>query len=301
MRVLRLLTVLAATAALAVGCSMARFGYDALPTWVNWQANRYLDLDAQQRAIVERHLDEVLLWHRQTQLPEYGAFLRAVDDRVRTGLDPADLGAWRAELGGAWTALAERLAPGVAELGVQLRPEQLDRLRMRLAQADDKLRAEWLPADGRSREEARVERLQRRASFFLGRLSAEQARRVAALAAAMPPTEEAWLAERAARNARLLQLLERLSRERPEPAQALRITRAGLLELWTRPGTQTAQGVARSVDAGDVFAVQVLALATPRQRAHLSELLTGYAKDFEALAARAQPQPPVRQAAAGAG
>lgn len=287
MQVLRFWAPLVATAIVTTGCSMARLGYDALPTWAHWQVERYLDLDEAQRDIVGRHVDQLHQWHRRSQLPQYGSFLREVHDRLRTPVESAELGPWRDRVGVAWEEFAERLAPGVAELGLTLREEQLQRLRERFADANAKLREQWLPQEGQTREEARAERLQKRAEFFLGRLSAAQKGEIGALAAALPPTEEAWLAEREARQRGLIRLLEQLRREQPTKAQARRMSRDYLLGMWKSHEIRRGQRIERSIHAGDEFAVRVLALATPKQRAHLSKLLTGFAEDFEALSARA--------------
>lgn len=289
MQTLRFWAPLVATVIAISGCSTARMGYDALPLWAHWQVERHLDLDEEQRDIVGRHLDQVHSWHRRSQLPEYGEFLREVDDGLRTPVDAERFGPWRARVGEAWEALAERLAPGVAELGLTLREEQVRRLRERLADSGEKLREELLPSAGRTREQARSERLVKRAEFFLGRLSSEQAREIAVLAAGLPPTEEAWLTEREARQRGFVRLLERLRREQPPRAEARRLAREYLVGMWTPHERRRGQRLARSVEAGDVFAMQVLQLATPRQRAHLSRLLIGFAEDFEALSARERP------------
>ena len=290
MQVLRFWAPLVATAIATTGCSMARLGYDALPTWAHWQVERYFDLDEQQRDIVGRHLDELHRWHRRSQLPEYGAFLREVDDRLRTPVDAESFGPWRDRVGEAWEALAERLAPGVAELGLTLREEQIRRLRERFADANEKLRGEMLPAKGKTREEARAERLVKRAEFFLGRLTSAQAREISVLAAGLPPTEEAWLAEREARQRGFIRLLEQLRREQPPKAEARRLAREYLVGMWTPHEVRRGNRIERSIEAGDQFAAQVLEIATPKQRAHLSKLIAGFAADFEALSARGQPQ-----------
>lgn len=290
MQVLRFWAPLVATAIATTGCSMARLGYDALPTWAHWQVERYFDLDEQQRDIVGRHLDELHRWHRRSQLPEYGAFLREVDDRLRTPVDAEAFGPWRDRVGEAWEALAERLAPGVAELGLTLREEQIRRLRERFSDANEKLRGEMLPAKGKTREEARAERLVKRAEFFLGRLTSAQAREISVLAAGLPPTEEAWLAEREARQRGFIRLLEQLRREQPPKAEARRLAHEYLVGMWTPHEARRGNRIERSIEAGDQFAAQVLEIATPKQRAHLSKLIAGFAADFEALSARGQPQ-----------
>lgn len=274
--------VVVATVALT-SCSMARLGYDALPTWVHWQAERYLDLDSDQRAIVGRRIDELHQWHRRSQLPKYVEFLRAVDDEMRSPVDASHVGRWRDRVGEAWELVAERLAPGVAELALTLRKEQIDRLHRRLEEGNANAREKLLPAGETARDEARLERIVDRAEFFLGDLSRSQQRELKPLVAAMPSDEEAWLAEREIRQHHLIALLEKLRREQPTRAEATRLCREYLLSMWQSRDARRRHRIERSIAASDALSAQVLSQATPKQREHLSKLLNGFANDFESL------------------
>ena len=156
---------------------MAKFGYDMLPTWAHWQIERYLSLDEDQRAIVSRRIDELHRWHRRVQLPKYVAFLSEVEDQVRTAdpartasagsVDAALIARWRDRIGEAWIPVAEHLAPGLAELALTLRPEQIERLRRRLADGDDEYREKFLAETPKARAEARADRVVKRAETCL--------------------------------------------------------------------------------------------------------------------------------------
>lgn len=275
-----------AAAIATTSCSMARLGYDVLPTWTHWQVERYLDLDEAQRDIVGRHVDDLHRWHRRTQLPDYASFLREADDRLRGEIGADDFGRWRDRAMQAWEPIAERLAPGVAELGLTLREEQIRRMRERFVESNEKQREQMLPARGETREQARAERLVKRAEFFLGRLTPAQVREITALAAALPPNEEAWLAEREARQRGFVRLLERLRKEQPPRAEARRMAREYLLTMWHSHEVRRGHRIERSIEAGDAFAIRVLAMANAKQREHLSKLLTGFASDFDKLSRR---------------
>ncbi len=191
---------------------MIRLGYETLPTWAHWQVERYLALDDEQERIVSRRLDELHRWHRRTQLKQYVRFLREVDDELHNAVDADSIAAWRERVAQAWHPVAEHLAPGVAELAVTLRPEQIERLRKRLKESNETAREKQFPVDAR-REEARGDRIVKRAEFFLGRLDGDQERELRAMAARLPAAEEEWMAEREARQHRIVAMLERLSRE----------------------------------------------------------------------------------------
>ncbi len=283
MRRLRSFVALLVVCLAAAGCSLSKLGYEALPTLAQWEIDRYLDLDEQQREIVARRLDGLHRWHRNAQLPEYVGFLREVDDRVRTPVDAAQVGRWRDRVGEAWAALAERLAPGVVELAVTLRPEQIERMRKRMAASNEKFRESHMAKDPAERETARGDRVVKRAEFFLGKLSPDQARHLRAMAAAMPPTEDAWLAEREARQKRLVDLMVRIRRDAIAAEAANQMVREHLLGFWESRDAQRRQRLERAMGASDAMTAEMVAQANTRQREHLSKLLRGYASDFEAL------------------
>lgn len=280
---LRLLVPLVATALAATSCSMARFGYDALPLWAHWQIERYFNLDEDQRRIVTRHLDDLHRWHRRSQLPQYVAFLNEVDGRLHTTVDAGDIGRWRDRVAQAWVPVAERLAPGLADLALTLQPEQIDHLRKRLRESNEEARERYLPED-RKPEEARAERVTKRAEFFLGRLGPAQKRNLQALALALPPTEEDWLAEREARQRRFVHLLQRIHRERPTRAEATRWCREVLVSMWHARDTERRERIEQAIVASDVLTAWTIDQATSKQRGHASKLLREYAEDFGRLA-----------------
>ena len=276
---------------------MAKFGYDVLPTWAHWQIERYLSLDEDQRAIVSRRVDELHRWHRRVQLPKYVAFLSEVEEQVRPN-DPARPGAagavdaalvarWRDRVSEAWIPFAEHLAPGLAELALTLRPEQIERLRRRLADADDEYREKFLAENSKARAEARADRVVKRAETFLGRLDSAQLRELRMLAAAMPAREDDWLAERQRRQNGLVALLRTLSTERPGQREATRLAREYLLSMWTSQNERRRARLEAAIGESDALSADTLAKATPAQRAHLVKLVRGYADDFRALSGAA--------------
>lgn len=272
---------------------MAKFGYDVLPTWAHWQIERYFSLDDDQRTIVSRRIDELHRWHRRVQLPKYVDFLSEVEDQVRladpsraapaAGVDAAAIARWRDRIGEAWTPLAEHLAPGLAELALTLRPEQIERLRRRLADGDDDYREKFLAETPKARNEARADRVVKRAETFLGRLDSAQTRELRTLAAAMPGREDDWLAERLRRQKGLVALLHKISADQPGQREATRLAREYLLTVWTSHDARRRARLDAAIGDSDALSAQMLAKATAAQRAHLVKLVRGYADDFRTL------------------
>jgi hypothetical protein len=286
-RLTRILLALVAVCLLVGACSSVRLGYGAMPLWLGWQIDRHLGLDAGQRELVSARLEALHRWHRQTQLPEYTAFLASVQLQLAGGaVDVDDIGRWRAQVLAAWTPIAERAAPDLAALALTLQPAQLDRLARRFERSNRELRDELLPEGVREREAARGARVLKRARFFFGDVPAREEQEIRALASELPASESDWLAEREARQQAVLAVLARIVRERPPPEVAERWCRDVLAGLWRTADPQRGAAIARSTAAGDALSAALLRRAAPAQQERLVERLRGFADDFSVLAAR---------------
>jgi len=284
---------------LLVGCSSAQFGYSTLPWLLTWRFERDLGLDEDQRWLVKERVDALQRWHRASELPRYAEFLRRVAAEPAP-VSEATVAGWRAELARAWEPIARRAAPDLAALALTLRPEQIDRLARRFAERNDELRREWgLPANGLSPVaasrvakgvdplvEARIERFRERAEFFMGSLDEKQRAALARLAATHPASEADWMAEREARQRKVLALLRGIARDRPAPEVAEARVREALLAAWEGGDPATADRLAEAASATDRIAATLLNGASPGQRARVADRLLGWAQDFAAIAAR---------------
>ena len=267
---------------------MPQLGYGFFPTWAMWQIDRYLGLDADQRALVSRQLDDLHGWHKQSQLPEYATFLREVDAQLRQPVDAADIGVWRERIKAIWPPIAARLAPSMAQLLATVRPEQVARMQQRIAESNQKLRGEYLPTRGKSREIARGDRMIERAEFFLGSLSDQQETELRKLAADLPPTEESYLEEREARQRAFIKLVDRFQREQPAPQAAEKLCHEYLVSLWQGRDAGRRARLEQREAAEDSVSAALLSRATDVQRGYLSDKLRGFAQDFAKLAGGAK-------------
>lgn len=267
------------------GCSvLPRFGYENLPTLATWQADSYLSLNAEQKALANRRIEAVHAWHRRTQLADYAAFLREVQRRVAAGdVDEAQMRAWRIAAFERLRPIAEQAAPGAAEVAVTLTPEQLERLKAEMHRDNEKMRREWMPADRGERIEARAKRYVQRAERFLGSLTPEQRQFARRFAAEAPDTEDIWFAQRIGRQQDLVAVMERIRVERPDEATATRWMREHLMRyLVLRDGPDKA-GAESSLASGDAMAAAMLSRATPKQRQHLQRTLQDWIDLVESL------------------
>lgn len=284
MRYWKRLWVMVLVAAGLSACTMTRFGYEMLPWFSMWRIERYIPLNDSQRKLVSRRLDELHQWHRSTQLPQYAAKLDQASVQIATNLDPNQVSRWRSDLILFWQPLAERLAPGVAELALLLEPAQIDRLARRLDREAEELRAKYASGDPAARIEARAQRWSERMETLLGKLEPAQRAEIRSLAERFPSDEASWVEERQARGRDFVALMRRIERERPPPALAEQWSRDYLQGLFESRDPDRRSRIAANNQNGDRLTAMMLNTASPAQRTHMVGVLRGYQNDFARLA-----------------
>ena len=283
MRLWKRLSVVAIVLLGLSACTMTRFGYELLPWLSMWRIERYIALNDAQRSAVSRRLDELHQWHRATQLPQYAAKLDEASAQMRVGLDPDQVGRWRDDVLGFWSPLADRLAPGLAELALSLEPQQINRLARRLDREADELRAKYASADPVARTEARAQRWTERMETLLGKLEPAQRAEIRSLAERFPSDEATWVDERLARGRDFVELVRRVEREKPPLALAERWSRDYLQSLFESRDPERRARIAGNNRNGDRLTALMLNTASPAQRQHMVGVLRGYQNDFARL------------------
>ncbi len=290
---------------------MVALGYDFFPSAALWQLESYLPLEPEQRAIASRRLAELHRWHRQKELPVYIDFVKLQKQQPLTSTNSEQALKVRRWIVGRWQPIGENIAPGMAELLVTLTPAQIEKVKEQFAKANRKLRSEYLPSassgwfsrkDGegetasgadspdrrqvllKARQEARASRLQKRIEYFLGDLSADQARQLRKLSDEQPNFEEVYFAEREARQQRFLNLLGTLTKSPVTQAEAEQLCRSFLAGLWVSQDPPRQARIDQTSLANDQLTAQMLLSASPAQQTQYVERLGAWERDFIRMA-----------------
>jgi len=274
-RKMRFVTLALISLLLTSGCTVfGKLGYDNLPTLAMWKLNSYLSLTAAQRSVASRGFDDLLAWHRRTQLDDYADLLRSIQKRVAAGtVTEADIQGWREEVFARIDPIAVQAAPEIAEVALTLSVQQIASIRAEFADDNETLRKQWMPVDREDRIKVRTKRYLERASFFLGNLTAEQKQTARRMAAEAPASEEVWFEQRLGRQQDLLSLLERMRAERMSKETAAPLIRDHLSRYRQLREGPDRDGARSSLAAGDAMSAAMLAQATPKQRQHLNRLI----------------------------
>jgi len=131
----RLLAVIAFSI-LTIGCT-ANLGYKFADTLVEWKIKDYVDLTSAQEELLAKKVDEMHLWHAQTQLPLYRNELKKLRNKVdKQTLKKKDISDFEDRLWAYWDNVLVR-TEAEASLLATLSLKQRQQLIRRLEEAQE--------------------------------------------------------------------------------------------------------------------------------------------------------------------
>ena len=273
--------------ALLAACSRLDLAYRNLDRLLTWRIDRYLDLDAGQKAWLKPRLDQHLAWHCSTQLPQLSDWLKHDRTALAAGqLDTAQVRARLADLRQALGEVASEISPTAAGLLQQLSPQQVQQLRTQMARENEKLRREFVEPPLAEQIARRIETTEERLQPWFGDLSEQQRALVRAWAERRGEQNRLWLDSRERWQAALLQELQgRRDADFPQRIEHLLNERQS---YWSEAYRQSFADGERSLAE---LLGRLLASADAAQRQHLQDSVDALREDIAGLQC-ATPQAP---------
>lgn len=283
---MRNLIIVVATAFALSACSSVKLIYGFADTLVEQEAKFYLDLDGPDAALLERKVDDILLWHQSSMLPQYAGFLRTQAVIVESGaITREQVGATFAET----RALLERTVRGITPhaatvLAGHTSAKKLDHLRKRIYERNAE-RKERTSQPRAQRLERRVERLEKNFSRFIGDLTSEQQKLIKRHATQTLKDSEIWVDHLQRRQRAFLSFLE----DQPDAARIEPFIEKIMLRSYevVQPEYRAFSEARGERFKGLLF--DVLSRLTPDQRTEAANTLRSWANDFTDLSASAKP------------
>jgi hypothetical protein len=275
------------------GCGALRLAYNQSPLATYWYLDDYLDFNASQRPLVKAALDDIHLWHRQTQLPLYIETLEKLQQQM-----PKDMSA--AQACTLYTEIQDRLLvtfEGIAELlqsegqingqggGMQvlasLDSEQLAHLQKKLARANAKFRKDHVDGTAPKLREKRLDQAVSRAESLYGNLTNKQEALLDARLEASGFKPETFYAERLRRQQDLLKTLRNLG----QASAATMSTNLGgvFARVATSPDPNYRDYSQKTRLQGCQTFADLHNSMSPEQRLTASRKLQNYASDLRVL------------------
>jgi hypothetical protein len=274
---------------LAAGCSTIRFSYNHGDTLLYWWLNAYLDLDSDQSDWVKKDIDQLLQWHRKTQLRDYAGLLTNWQRQLAGNPTQADLLADYRDVKTRTELLALKALPEMADLARSVKPDQIAQMEKKFRSNNDDFRKKFMSGDVEKQRKARFKKAMDQLELWFGRFSSDQEATLRRASDARPLDNEIWLQERVLRQQKIIGLLRRVQGEKLNKEQTMAAIHNLLREFFDRMEAPERKAFFESyVDSTSKFILAAIRIATPAQKAHAQQRMQGWIDDFNTLAKEAK-------------
>ncbi|QXI37219.1 DUF6279 family lipoprotein [Pseudomonas xantholysinigenes] len=260
-------------------CSRIDLAYRNLDRLVPWSLDDYLDMNREQKQLLDERLKAHLAWHCKTQLPGYLDWLDRV--RLMVANDAVTDDALRqrtAEARQAIGRVAEQITPSASELLRGMSDAQVAEMRRAFHQDIEQRQKAYVETPLPEQIENRAKRMRKRLEPWLGELNADQRQRVMSWSQALGDQNRQWIANRAHWQQQLVLVMDQRATPSFEPRLAQLLQRKE--SLWTpeyRLAFQNSEQQARSL------VVDLVRQSSPAQRQFLQQRLGKVRADFSEL------------------
>ncbi|MFT0867366.1 DUF6279 family lipoprotein [Pseudomonas sp. CAM1A] len=279
LRLPKALLMLIGFALALAACSRIDLAYRNLDRLVPWSLGDYLDMNREQKQLLDERLKAHLAWHCKTQLPGYLDWLDRVQLMVANdAVTDETLRQRTVEARQAIRRVTEAITPSAAELLKGMNDSQVAEMREAFRKDIDKRQKEYVDTPLAKQVENRAARMRKRLEPWLGELDAEQRLRVMSWSQALGDQNRQWIANRAHWQQQLVLAMDQRASPSFEPRLAQLLQRKE--SLWTpeyRLAFQNTERQARSL------LVDLLKQSSPAQRQFLQQRLSKVRSDFSEL------------------
>jgi hypothetical protein len=264
------------------GCSATRTAYNQLDWALTFYLARHFDLDGEQKTELRAAVDRNLSWHRQTQLPQYSAYLRELAATIDGSVTETDMRLAYDQILDFWDASMLHIVPDAQRFLSTLNDGQVQQIIVRMEENNERLFKEYSGFTEEERKANREKNTIKSIERFLGKLTSQQEQYVVDSLADMKDATADWVANRRRWQAAFLELVL----ERPPEAEY----RQRLTELYVYPRRfdepEFQETVDDNLNAALRLTTYLLNDLSPKQRERAQKQLTNYASDFEILGAQ---------------
>lgn len=181
---------------LMTGCS-SKLAYNNVDWLIYWYLDDYVELDKKQKKAFAQHLDTWLSWHRKQELNAYLVHLKELKQDIES--NSLNDQRWRYHMDYAhshWHRLRQQLAPGLAELAVQLSDEQVIYLFAALEKDNHDIAQQAASANEPDKLAQRRDSFTQQISRWIGKPTSQQEKIIASYAPQFRSTMQQWLSYR---------------------------------------------------------------------------------------------------------
>jgi hypothetical protein len=281
------LLFLIAFMALLSACSTIRFTYNHGDTLLYWWLNAYVDLDSDQSDWVKKDIDNLLQWHRTTQLRDYAGLLSKMQRQLGDGAVTQDelLSDYR-DVKARTELLAFKALPQLADLAMSIKPEQIEKMEKKFAKNNEDFRKKFMSGSVEDQQKARYKKAMEQLDLWFGSFNRDQEAALRKASDARPLDNDVWLQERMMRQKKIVALLQRIHKDKLNKEQTMSAIHDLLRDFFDRMDAPDRKAFFEAyIDNTSKFILTAIRLTTAEQKAHAQKRMQGWINDFNTLAA----------------
>ncbi|MCP3867675.1 MAG: hypothetical protein GY703_06180 [Gammaproteobacteria bacterium] len=268
-------------AAVSTGCGV-RFMYRQLDWMIPWYVYDYVNLDSNQRGLLEQRLLDQLDWHCDTQLPAYSEWLNEIAADPAAALSRPALDKHYRQVIRYWRVLIGRLVPDISALLATASDTQIEELMANLEARNQESYQRKVTAQPEERSKRRINRMEKQLSRWTGTLSEQQKLQIRQWNTDLEQLGFQWVETRRRWQNELRKALENPRNETtPEPE---------IRNLLVNPDSLWTEDFRRAIARNEERTLQMisdLSLTLDKdQLQHLEAELNNWIGDFQALSCK---------------
>lgn len=280
-RVFCLLLVMAAVAA----CSSVRFAYNQGDTLLYWWVDAYVDLDSEQGGMVKADIDQLINWHRKTQLRDYGSLLAQAQTKLNSNVTHADLRGMYRDVKARTEVLAFKALPELTDLALSVKPDQIANIEEKFEKNNETYRKKFIAIDTDKKQKQRYKKSMEQLNLWFGDFSNEQEATLRKVSDARPLDNQVWLDERIIRQKKIVAVLREIQQKKLGRDATSALLNKLLKDIFGRFDAPERKPFFDTYIDGTInLMLTAIKISTPVQKAHAQKRMQGWMDDFKVLA-----------------
>jgi hypothetical protein len=275
------LFIILAFALFISGCSTVSLVYRNADWYLQHKINGYTSFNSQQKETIRREVSDYMRWHRKNALPEYITFLQNLNGaaQYQGQLKVEQVALLRNNLLNLYKRSMVPAIPPAAKLLSSLDSMQIQELDRALAEDTQEHKQEESEGSLDDNLDKRAKKTLAFLEWLVGNLSGDQEQKIREISRRLPFVSPIYIQVHEANQRKLIELLN---------GHASAEVIAASMSSWilTPEATRSSQQqhVIQSFEtAVDEMIVQIHGLLTPRQKAHMNEMISAYIEDMRRI------------------
>lgn len=180
--------VLLLSLALVIGGCTTKLAYNYLDWAITWKVQRFVSLEGEQKEQTKQAIQKFHSWHRETQLPQYAAYLTSLQGRLNAGkLSAADIHAETDKIQLLLDQSLEYVLPDAVAVLNQLSQAQTEELLRNIAEEREEYVEEYVDISTKEQWQKRYDKFNKHFKDWLGKRNKKQIKQIKAWVKSIEP------------------------------------------------------------------------------------------------------------------